>query len=119
VSCILALAISLVSALSFHAAPAKHTTVRLGRHYEVSSTCYAEGGQTATPGVDAYLGEVAVLPGFLPLGTRILLDRPAFGRRRFVVRDHIKEGSELDIFYPSESACDQYGRQERGFRVIR
>jgi 3D (Asp-Asp-Asp) domain-containing protein len=85
----------------------------------VSSTCYAQGGETATPNVDAYFGEVAVLPGFLPLGTHILLDRPAFGRRAFVVRDHIGYGSELDIFNPSESACLQYGRREIGFRVVR
>lgn len=90
----------------------------LGRHYDVSSTCYAQGGPTATPGVDAYFGEVAVLPGFLPLGTRIRLDHSAFGRRDFIVRDHIGEGSELDIYNPSESACNIYGRQQRGFRVV-
>jgi len=84
----------------------------------VSSTCYAQGGQTATPGVDAYFGEVAVLPGFLPLGTHIELDHPAFGRSEFIVYDHIGSGSELDIFYPSESACNDYGRQERGFSVV-
>lgn len=90
----------------------------LGRHYDVSSTCYAQGGPTATPGVDAYFGEVAVLPGFLPLHTKIRLDHPAFGRRDFVVLDHIGEGSELDIFNPSEDACKVYGRQQRGFRVV-
>ena len=90
----------------------------LGRHYTVSSTCYAQGGPTATPHVDAYFGEVAVLPGFLPLHTRIRLDHPAFGRRDFVVLDHIGEGSELDIYNPSESACNIYGRQQRGFRVV-
>jgi 3D (Asp-Asp-Asp) domain-containing protein len=88
----------------------------LGQHYEVSSTCYAQGGQTATPGVDASFGEVA--NNFLPLGTHIMLDQPAFGRREFVVDDHIGSGSELDIYYPSEAACEAYGRQERGFRVI-
>lgn len=90
----------------------------LGHHYTVHSTCYAQGGPTATPHVDAYFGEVAVLPGFLRLGTKIRLDYPAFGRRDFVVLDHIGEGSELDIFNPSESACLQYGSQQRGFRVV-
>lgn len=85
----------------------------------MSSTCYSQGGPTATPGIDAYFGEVAVLPGFLPLGTRILLDRPAFERRLFIVRDHIGYGSQLDIFYPSESACLTYGRREVGFTVVR
>lgn len=55
---------------------------------------------------------------FLPLGTRIRLDSPAFGRTDFVVLDHIGSGSELDIFNPSESACLQYGRREIGFRVV-
>jgi 3D (Asp-Asp-Asp) domain-containing protein len=88
------------------------------RHYEVSSTCYAQGGVTAS-GEDAYLGEVAVLPGFLPLGTHIRLDHPEFGRRNYVVLDHIGHGSELDIFNPSEEACIQYGRREIGFTVSR
>lgn len=81
----------------------------------MSSTCYAQGGITSS-GQQAYFGEVA--NNFLPLGTRIMLDHPAFGRREFVVLDHIGSGSELDIYYPSEAACNDYGRQERGFRVI-
>jgi 3D (Asp-Asp-Asp) domain-containing protein len=105
--------------LVLHAAAAHHTAGRFGRHYEVNSTCYAQGGATATPGVNAYLGEVAVLPGFLPLGTLIHLDRPAFGRSYFRVRDHIGHGSELDIFNPSERTCLAYGRQRRGFRIVR
>ena len=87
----------------------------LGRHYTVSSTCYAQGGTTAS-GAQAYFGEVA--NNFLPLGTRIRLDSPAFGRRDFTVKDHIGSGSELDIFNESEAACQRYGREERGFRVL-
>lgn len=98
---------------SFHT---HHHHQHLGQHFEVSSTCYAQGGLTAS-GTPAYLGEVAVLPGFLPLGSWIKLDRPAFGRRVFQVLDHIGEGSQLDIFFPSEAACEQYGRQTRGFRL--
>jgi hypothetical protein len=59
-----------------------------------------------------------VANNFLPLGTWIELDRLAFGRRRYQVEDHIGSGSELDIFNPSEAACDEYGRREIGFRVI-
>lgn len=88
----------------------------LGPHFSVSSTCYAQGGTTAS-GLQARFGIVAVLPGFLRLGTRIRLDRPAFGRRDFLVEDHIGSGSQLDIFWPSESGCNAYGRQQRGFRV--
>ena len=60
---------------------------------------------------------MAVLPGFLALGTWITLDRPAFGRRRYRVLDHIGYGSELDIFNPSEAACISYGRRRIGFTV--
>jgi len=90
-----------------------YATHRLGRHYTVSST-YCEGGITAS-GRQAFFGEVA--NNFLPLGTRIRLDRPVRGRRVFVVLDRIGSGSELDLFLGS--GCDAYGRQERGFRVLR
>jgi 3D (Asp-Asp-Asp) domain-containing protein len=82
----------------------------------VSSTCYHQGTVTASGG-GVYVGEVA--NNFLPLGTRIRLDRPVFGRRAFVVEDHIGWGSELDIYGPSEAACVQYGRQTIGFTTIR
>ncbi len=87
-------------------------------HYTVDSTCYAQGGTTAS-GQQARPGIVAVLPGFLPLGTWITLDRPAFGRRRYQVEDHIGQGSELDIFNPSEAACLRYGRRRIGFSTQR
>ena len=64
-----------------------------------------------------YLGEVA--NNFLPLGTRILLDRPVFGRRAFRVEDRIGWGSEMDFYNPSEAICLQYGRQEQGFWTLR
>lgn len=60
------------------------------------------------------------MPGFLPLGSKIRLDHAAFGKRVFMVYDHIGSGSELDIFYPSEAACEQYGRHEHtGFTVVK
>ena len=82
----------------------------------VSSTCYAQGGITAS-GQQARPGEVA--NNVLPLGTHIILDHPAFGRQEYVILDRIGSGSELDIFNESESACNAYGRQERGFSVLR
>lgn len=81
----------------------------------MSSTCYAQGGTTAS-GEQTRPGIVA--NNFLPLGTWIELDQPEFGRRRYQVEDHIGSGSELDFFNESEAACDQYGRREIGFRVI-
>lgn len=85
-------------------------------HFTVDSTCYHEGSITAS-GSGVYVGEVA--NNFLPLGTHIRLDRAVFGRRDFVILDHIGWGSELDIYGPSESACLDYGRQTMGFWELR
>ena len=98
------------AALIASVAPHHHT------HYTVSSTCYAQGGTTAS-GEQTRPGIVAVLPGFLPLGSWITLDRPVFGRRRYQVEDHIGEGSQLDFYNPSEAACNAYGRHSIGFSV--
>jgi len=92
-----------------------HNQQVLGRHYTVSSTCYAQGGTTASreqtrPGI--------VANNFLPLGSWIELDHPEFGRQRYQVEDHIGSGSELDLFNESEAACINYGRREIGFRVV-
>jgi 3D (Asp-Asp-Asp) domain-containing protein len=64
-----------------------------------------------------FLGEVA--SNQFSLGTRIMLDHSAFGRREYVVLDRIGSGSELDFYFPSESVCDAYGRREIGFSVLR
>lgn len=95
---------------------ARASTTRRSRHYTVSSTCYSQGSITASGG-PVYLGEVA--NNFLPLGTRILLDHPVFGRREYRVEDRIGWGSELDIYNPSEAACDDYGRETLGFWTLR
>ena len=81
----------------------------------MDSTCYHEGSITAS-GNSVFVGEVA--NNFLPLGTRIRLDRAVFGLRDFVILDHIGWGSELDIYGPSEGACDAYGREQMGFSVV-
>src|ERR1039457_727189 len=65
---------------------------KLGQHFEVSSTCYAQGSTTASGG-PVYLGEVA--NNELPLGTRIMLDRPVFGRRGYRIEDRIGSGSPV------------------------
>ncbi len=88
-----------------------------GPHFYISGnvTCYHEGSVTSA-GNAPYVGEVA--NNTLPLGTRIKLDHAVFGLRKFVVLDHIGEGSELDIYGPSQSACEAFGRQSLGFRVL-
>jgi len=95
--------------------PIRHlTSHRIGRHYEVESTCYNQGSITAS-GSPVFLGEVA--NNFLPLGTRIRFDRPVFGRRDYIVLDRIGWGSQLDIYNPSEATCMMYGRESLGFTV--
>jgi 3D (Asp-Asp-Asp) domain-containing protein len=112
VRCIRLLFTLLLSVAAF----AAHVPARIpARHYTVTSTCYSQGAITASGG-HVYIGEVA--NNFLPFGTRILLDRPVFGRRMFTVEDRIGSGSELDIYNPSETACVDYGRHTIGFRVI-
>lgn len=87
-----------------------------GPHFTVEATCYHQGSVTAS-GSGVFVGEVA--NNFLALGTRILLDRPVFGLRRFVVLDRIGWGSELDFYGPSEGACLAFGRERVGFTVLR
>lgn len=82
----------------------------------MDSTCYHEGSITAS-GSGVYVGEVA--NNFLPLGTKIRLDNPVFGRTDFVILDHIGSGSELDLYGPSEEACEEFGRQRLGFSILR
>lgn len=78
-------------------------------------TCYHEGSITAS-GSGVFVGEVA--NNSLPLGTKIRLDHAVFGVRDFVVLDHIGSGSELDIYGPSQGACEAFGRQSLGFWTI-
>ncbi len=55
-----------------------------------------------------------------PLGTRIRLVGVTFnGRRRFVVRDRIGHGSQLDIWTPSCAAAIGWGRRTVRYVVIR
>jgi 3D (Asp-Asp-Asp) domain-containing protein len=83
-------------------------------HVWASATCYSQGTITAS-GRHVFVGEVA--QNTLRFGTWITLDRQVFGRRHFVVLDRIGHGSELDFYYPSESACVQFGRRRVGYTV--
>lgn len=46
-----------------------------------------------------------------PLGTRITVDPAFFGRRRFVVRDRIGWGTQLDFWTNSCAAARNWGRR--------
>lgn len=53
----------------------------------------------------------------LPLGTHITVDPPFLGRRRWVVRDRIGWGTELDLWAPSCALSRTFGRRQTTMRV--
>jgi hypothetical protein len=71
----------------------------------VAATAYCSGSVNAEGGRPR-LGQVAVLPGTLPLGSLIVMVRPrrVLGRRLFRVADHIGSGSRLDFYVPPPAA---------------
>lgn len=89
----------------------KHTYPR-----SANSTAYCLTGQLAD-GSRPRLGVVAM--NRHPLGTRITLKQKGpNGRRRFVVRDRIGWGSELDIWTPSCAwAYNVWGRRQVQYRI--
>ena len=70
----------------------------------------ADGGQTK-PGV------AAVPEGTLPLGTKITLTKPVFGRVKYTVRDHIGAYSQLDLWTPDCGTAWAFGRRTITYRV--
>ncbi len=54
-----------------------------------------------------------------PLGTRISVSPPVWGRTQFIVLDRIGWGSSLDFYNPSCSAADEFGRRTEQVHVIR
>ena len=58
-----------------------------------------------------------------PLGTRIWIDPAVFGRHRWVVRDRIGFGTQLDFWSPSCATSRRFGRRvvkvHRGWPVVR
>jgi 3D (Asp-Asp-Asp) domain-containing protein len=78
----------------------------------VTSTSYCDTG-TMADGSQTRNRSVAM--NMLSLGTKILLvgprSRTFYGLRRFVVRDHIGWGSQLDFWHRSCSASTTWGRR--------
>jgi 3D (Asp-Asp-Asp) domain-containing protein len=77
----------------------------------VVSTAYCLTGTMAD---GSYTREASIAHNGFPLGTRVTVSPPFRGRRRFVVRDRIGWGTDLDFWAPSCGSAIQYGR-----RVIR
>lgn len=81
----------------------------------VSSTAYCEHGLTAS-GAQTHPGVAA--SNRHPLGTKIRLSRPAFGRRVFVIRDRIGYGSELDLWTGNCGTALAWGRRTVTYQVV-
>jgi 3D (Asp-Asp-Asp) domain-containing protein len=109
---ILALAVS-----GFHPKPL-HRRAVYGPPIVLNTTSYCQGSITSA-GIAPYLGEVAVVDGAFPLGTRIKVYPPVYGLTHFRVEDHIGWGSEMDFYNPSCSAAIDYGRRDETIRVLR
>lgn len=91
-----------------------------GRSYTASSTSYCPGssGQTMADGTHVRWGSAA--SNRHPLGTRIVLVGVSFrGRHRFVIRDRIGSGSDLDLWAPTCVASRQWGRRTVRYRLAR
>jgi len=80
-----------------------------------SSTSYCLSG-TMADGTPTRWGSAA--SNHYPLGTRIAIDQPFYGRRRFTVRDRIGWGSDLDLWAPACSMSYAWGRRLVRVRAV-
>lgn len=79
-----------------------------------NSTAYCLQGTMAD---GSYVRSGSVAMNILPLGTRITTSKPQFGLRRFIVRDRIGHGTELDFWTPSCGSAISFGRRTVRYRV--
>lgn len=99
-----------------------HTQARV---YSANSTCYAvvpdpkkDVGRMAD---GTFVRDRSIAMNSLPFGTKIKLvgKTTFFGRRVFYVRDRIGWGSELDFWHPSNSTCNNWGRRDVRYVVLK
>ena len=69
---------------------------------------YTGGGRTAM-GTRARVGEIAVDPKVIPLGTTVYI--PGIGERRAEDTGGNIKGKTIDIYMSSKSACRKWGRR--------
>lgn len=74
----------------------------------VTSTAYCLPGKMAD-GTQVRAGSVA--NNHYALGTKVTIRPSPTGRRRFVVRDRIGWGTELDFWMPTCAAARRWGRR--------
>lgn len=73
-----------------------------------ATTSYCLSGRMAD---GSYVRAGSVAHNGYPLGTRIYLEPAVFGRHRYVVRDRIGWGTELDVWHPSCAVSRAFGRR--------
>ena len=78
------------------------------RKMTVKAYSYTGGGRTAT-GTRARVGEIAVDPRVIPLGTTVYI--PGVGERRAEDTGGNIKGKTIDIYMNSKSACRRWGRR--------
>lgn len=74
----------------------------------VSSTAYCDTGLMAD---GTYTRPGSIANNFYALGTHVTVRPSPTGRRRFVVRDRIGWGSQLDFWMPSCAQARVWGRR--------
>ena len=78
------------------------------RKEEFQATAYTGGGRTAS-GTRARVGEIAVDPRVIPLGTTVYIE--GFGELRAEDTGGAVKGHIIDIYMSSNAACRQWGRR--------
>ena len=96
-------ALASAAAVTFALAHTTSTIVTTTAYSPCSSGTITASGQPVRPGIAA--------ANWLPLGTRIRIWPPAFGRTRYVVDDRVGYGTQLDLYTSSCTAAIQYGRR--------
>lgn len=76
------------------------------KKFTVKAYAYSGGGRTAM-GTSARVGEIAVDPGVIPLGTRVYVEGYGFARAEDT-GGNIK-GETIDVYLNSESAASRWG----------
>lgn len=78
----------------------------------LSSTAYTHDGSNMANGEAPYVGAVAC--NLVPIGTILYIE----GLGKFVVKDRIGHGSQLDIFMDAEDECNAYGRRTVNVYIV-
>ena len=77
-------------------------------------TMYCPTGNRTASGKWPHRGMVATISRSIPFGTHVFIE----GLGEYVVEDRIGHSSEFDIFTPSCSEADRFGRQHRRVTVV-